>query len=289
MSSASGPCFHRCGQYRRKRPHTRIDIDTGSLRMSVGTGILGRRPDRSLSTSRRQSWKKTSIRLNCYDLALRNFLMNAFGGNIGIVFLIVATLVPVADRTFAGALSAGIGIVDVQRVLRDSKASKSIRPTIDNIRKEFRNRSVSRNKALPAEQGLADSERYAPEAFAQKRRIFSERARRAKRSRKGAATSIGRLMRQRTNSQKPDRCGQKATEKLNILIEKRFVHFGKEAGCDRRNHKTLGQASSHGCDRFQQSWKGRSQGPEIAMAPDPRFSPRGPFTLENCHRFPVLP
>ena len=64
--------------------------------------------------------------------------MNAFGRNIGIVFLIVATLVPVADRTFAqGAPSAGIGIVDVQRVLRDSKASKSIRPTIDNIRKEF--------------------------------------------------------------------------------------------------------------------------------------------------------
>lgn len=156
--------------------------------------------------------------------------MNAFGRNIGIVFLIVATLVPVADRTFAqGAPSAGIGIVDVQRVLRDSKASKSIRPTIDNIRKEFQKQVSEQEQSLrQAEQELSRQRAIlAPEAFAQKRRIFSEQARDAQKSVQKRRRDLDRAFNETKNEILKSLIvvAQKvATEKkLNILIEKRFV------------------------------------------------------------------
>ena len=156
--------------------------------------------------------------------------MNAFGKNIGIVFLIVATLVPVADRTFAqGAPSAGIGIVDVQRVLRDSKASKSIRPTIDNIRKEFQKQVSEQEQSLrQAEQELSRQRAIlAPEAFAQKRRIFSEQARDAQKSVQKRRRDLDRAFNETKNEILKSLIvvAQKvATEKkLNILIEKRFV------------------------------------------------------------------
>ena len=156
--------------------------------------------------------------------------MNAFGKNIGIAFLIVATLVPVADRTFAqGAPSAGIGIVDVQRVLRDSKASKSIRPTIDNIRKEFQKQVSEQEQSLrQAEQELSRQRAIlAPEAFAQKRRIFSEQARDAQKSVQKRRRDLDRAFNETKNEILKSLivvAQEVATEKkLNILIEKRFV------------------------------------------------------------------
>ena len=156
--------------------------------------------------------------------------MNAFGKNIGIVFLIVATLVPAAGRTFAqGAPSPGIGIVDVQRVLRDSKASKSIRPTIDNMRKEFQKQVSEQEQSLrQAEQELSRQRAIlAPEAFAQKRRIFSEQARDAQKSVQKRRRDLDRAFNETKNEILKSLIvvAQKvATEKkLNILIEKRFV------------------------------------------------------------------
>ena len=156
--------------------------------------------------------------------------MNAFGKNIGIVFLIVATLVPAAGRTFAqGAASPGIGIVDVQKVLRDSKASKSIRPTIDNMRKEFQKQVSEQEQSLrQAEQELSRQRAIlAPEAFAQKRRIFSEQARDAQKSVQKRRRDLDRAFNETKNEILKSLIvvAQKvATEKkLNILIEKRFV------------------------------------------------------------------
>ena len=156
--------------------------------------------------------------------------MNAFGKNIGIVFLIVATLVPAAGRTFAqGAPSAGIGIVDVQKVLRDSKASKSIRPTIDNMRKEFQKQVSEQEQSLrQAEQELSRQRAIlAPEAFAQKRRIFSEQARDAQKSVQKRRRDLDRAFNETKNEILKSLivvAQEVATEKkLNILIEKRFV------------------------------------------------------------------
>ncbi len=156
--------------------------------------------------------------------------MNAFGKNIGIVFLIVATLVPAAGRTFAqGAASPGIGIVDVQKVLRDSKASKSIRPTIDKMRKEFQKQVSEQEQSLrQAEQELSRQRAIlAPEAFAQKRRIFGEQARDAQKSVQKRRRDLDRAFNETKNEILKSLIvvAQKvATEKkLNILIEKRFV------------------------------------------------------------------
>ena len=156
--------------------------------------------------------------------------MNAFGMNIRIVFLIVAALVPAAGPTFAqGAPSPGIGIVDVQKVLRDSKASKSIRPTIDNMRKEFQKQVSEQEQSLrQAEQELSRQRAIlAPEAFAQKRRIFSEQARDAQKSVQKRRRDLDRAFNETKNEILKSLIvvAQKvATEKkLNILIEKRFV------------------------------------------------------------------
>lgn len=156
--------------------------------------------------------------------------MNAFGKNIGIAFLIVATLVPAAGPTFAqGATSPGTGIVDVQRVLRDSKASKSIRPTIDNMRKEFQKQVSEQEQSLrQAEQELSRQRAIlAPEAFAQKRRIFSEQARDAQKSVQKRRRDLDRAFNETKNEILKSLivvAQEVATEKkLDILIEKRFV------------------------------------------------------------------
>ena len=156
--------------------------------------------------------------------------MNAFGKNIGIAFLIVATLVPAAGRTFAqGAPSSGIGIVDVQKVLRDSKASKSIRPTIDNMRKDFQKQVSEQEQSLrQAEQELSRQRAIlAPEAFVQKRRVFSEQARDAQKSVQKRRRDLDRAFNETKNEILKSLivvAQEVASEKkLNILIEKRFV------------------------------------------------------------------
>ncbi|HCH57203.1 MAG TPA: hypothetical protein DEV64_08945 [Rhodospirillaceae bacterium] len=156
--------------------------------------------------------------------------MNAFGKNIGIALFIVAIFVPAAGRTFAqGVPSLGIGIVDVQKVLRDSKASKSIRPTIDNMRKEFQKQVSEQEQSLrQAEQELSRQRAIlAPEAFAQKRRIFSEQARDAQKSVQRRRRDLDRAFNETKNEILKSLiivAQEVATEKkLNILIEKRFV------------------------------------------------------------------
>jgi len=72
-----------------------------------------------------------------------------------------------------------IGIVDVQRVLRDAKASKGILPQFEKLRNEFQTKVRDQERKLrDAERELAQQRAIlAPEAFAQKRREFSEQAR----------------------------------------------------------------------------------------------------------------
>ena len=122
-----------------------------------------------------------------------------------------------------------IGIVDVQLVLRDSKAAKSIRPEYDKMRKAFQKQVSEQEQQLrQAEQELSRQRAIlAPEAFTQKRRAFSEEARKAQSS----VQARRRLLDKSFNDTKnvilknliivarevaDDR-------KLNMLLEKRFV------------------------------------------------------------------
>lgn len=122
-----------------------------------------------------------------------------------------------------------IGIVDVQKVLRDSKAAKSIRPEFEKMRKAFQKQVSEQEQRLrQAEQELTRQRAIlAPEAFSQKRRAFSDEARKAQSS----VQERRRLLDQAFNRTKNEILknlvvvAQQVAEakKLNILLEKRFV------------------------------------------------------------------
>lgn len=152
---------------------------------------------------------------------LRRFLLPA---------LIVAAFLPAStDAVAQNSPVPAIGIVDVQKVLRDSKASKSIRPTIDQMRKEFQKQVSGQEQRLrQAEQELSRQRAIlAPEAFAQKRRTFSEQAREAQASVQNRRRDLDRAFNDTKNEILKSLivvAQEVATEKkLNILIEKRFV------------------------------------------------------------------
>lgn len=143
---------------------------------------------------------------------------------VTIAFLAVATGADAQDIP-----SPSIGVVDVQKVLRDSKASKSIRPTIDRMRKEFQEQVSAQEQQLrQSEQELSRQRTIlAPDAFAQKRRTFSEQAREAQASVQKRRRDLDRAFNVTKNEILKNLIvvAQKvATEKkLNILIEKQFV------------------------------------------------------------------
>ena len=122
-----------------------------------------------------------------------------------------------------------IGIVDVQRVLRDAKASKSVRPEVNRLRGEFQKTVKAQEQRLrKAERELARQRVIlAPEAFAQKRRAFSEDARKAQENVQTQRRELDRAV-NNTNNEILKQLIVVAKEvaeakKLNILLEKRFV------------------------------------------------------------------
>lgn len=122
-----------------------------------------------------------------------------------------------------------IGVVDVQKVLRDSKAAKSIRPEFDKMRKAFQKQVSEQEQRLrQAEQELTRQRAIlAPEAFSQKRRAFSEEARRAQTSVQERRRQLDRAFNDTKNEILKNLVvvAQQVAEakKLNMLLEKRFV------------------------------------------------------------------
>jgi outer membrane protein len=122
-----------------------------------------------------------------------------------------------------------IGVIDVQKVLRDSKAAKSVRPEFDKMRKAFQKRVSEQEQQLrQAEQELTRQRAIlAPEAFSQKRRSLSEEARRAQNSVKERRRQLDRAFKDTKNEILKNlvmvaRQVAKA-KKLNMLLEKQFV------------------------------------------------------------------
>lgn len=94
----------------------------------------------------------------------------------------------------AGALSIGasslataqdrtpsIGIVDVQKVLRESQASNSLRPQIEKLRKDYQSSVRKREAELRKASQELQRQRaiLSPQAFAKRRNEYEEKARKA--------------------------------------------------------------------------------------------------------------
>ncbi len=124
------------------------------------------------------------VSISAQDSNQRYTIMNA----VGRVIVLIVLLICGATTAFAQAMpNPSIAVLDIQRILRESLAAKSVRPQADKIRgkyqKEVRNQESQLRKA---EQDLARQRAIlSPEAYAQKRRKFEERARTAQRSVQG--------------------------------------------------------------------------------------------------------
>jgi outer membrane protein len=146
-------------------------------------------------------------------------------------FLIAAVVaVPLVSPAQAQTIqTAVIGVVDVQRVLRESKASKSVRPEIDRMRKAFQAQVSKQEQQLRQVEQELNRQRaiLAPEAFAQKRRTFSEEARKAQSDVQLRRRDLDRAFNNTKNEILKNLVvvAQAVAEakKLNMLVEKRFV------------------------------------------------------------------
>ncbi len=122
-----------------------------------------------------------------------------------------------------------IGVVDVQRVLRDAKAAKSVRPEMQKLRKDFQAQVKKQEQALRmAEQELAQQRAIlSREAFAEKRRAFSEQASEAQRAVQAQRRELDQAFNATNNIILKNliEVAQNVAKakNLNIVIEKRFV------------------------------------------------------------------
>jgi outer membrane protein len=122
-----------------------------------------------------------------------------------------------------------IGIVDVQKVLRDSKAAQSVRPEFEKMRKAFQKQVSEQEQRLrQAEQELTRQRAIlAPEAFTQKRRAFSEEARSTQESVQERRRQLDKAFDDTKNEILKNLVivAREVAEarKLNMLLEKRFV------------------------------------------------------------------
>ncbi len=147
-----------------------------------------------------------------------------------VLVLVTATTVRAQDIE-----SPRIGIVDVQRVLRDAKAAKSVRPEMEKLRKAFQAQVKNQEQALrTAEQALAQQRAIlSREAFAEKRRAFSEQASEAQRAVQDQRRELDKAFNETKNIilENLIQVAQNVAKarKLNIVMEKRFVFISARA------------------------------------------------------------
>lgn len=148
------------------------------------------------------------------------------------LFVFAALWLVAAETTPSHAQDATvvrIGIVDVQRVLRESRASRGMRPEMDRLRKDFqkRVREEERDLRLAAQELLKQRAILAPEVFAEKRRALDEEGRKAQRAVQVRKRGLDRAFNDTMNIifRNVFSITQAiAKEKrLNLVIEKKFV------------------------------------------------------------------
>ena len=106
--------------------------------------------------------------------SLRRFICS-----LGIVVVILLTEGICAARAQDKAPS--IGVVDVQLVLRDSQASKGLRPQVEKLRKNYQTSVREREAELRKASRELQRQRaiLSPQAFAKRRSAYEEKARKA--------------------------------------------------------------------------------------------------------------
>lgn len=153
----------------------------------------------------------------------------------------VACVVAVLLAAVAGgaqAQDAGdpkIGIIDVQRILSESKAAKGVRPEIDRLRRAFQDQVKEQEQVLrEAEQQLAQQRAIlSRDAFSEKRRAFSEKASGAQRDVQERRRLLDEAFNETKNVILKNLivvAQDVAKEKdINIVLEKRFVFLSAKA------------------------------------------------------------
>ncbi len=83
-----------------------------------------------------------------------------------------------ADAPKTGAISLEIAVVDVQKILREATASKTIRPQLAKLKQEYRARFKKQEQELRAASQDLSRQRaiLSPEAYEQQRKAFRKRA-----------------------------------------------------------------------------------------------------------------
>ena len=128
-----------------------------------------------------------------------------------------------------------LALVDVQRVLRESASTISIRHEIDKLRKKFQKRvSEQERKLREAEQEFSRQRiLLAPDAFAKKRRAFSADARKVQATVRSRKRELDRAINATKNEILKNLivvAKQVAkTRKVSVLIEKRFVFISQKS------------------------------------------------------------
>ncbi|MEE8333076.1 MAG: OmpH family outer membrane protein [Alphaproteobacteria bacterium] len=103
---------------------------------------------------------------------LRLLAVMIFGNLLG-----VSTLASAAEPKVS-ATSLEIAVVDVQKILRESEASKTIRPQLAKLKKEYRARFKQQEQDLRAANQDLSRQRtiLSPEAYDEQRKAFRKRA-----------------------------------------------------------------------------------------------------------------
>lgn len=96
-----------------------------------------------------------------------------------LLIALAAVFAPVFSPAAAQDKALSIAVIDVQSILRDSKASKSVRPQIEKLRKRYQSAVRKREAELrKASQNLQRQRAIlSPDAFAKKRRGYETKAR----------------------------------------------------------------------------------------------------------------
>ena len=107
---------------------------------------------------------------------------NAFCGSAVLLGVAVAVLsIGASSIAAAQDRSPSIGIVDVQKILHDSQASRSLQPQIEKLRKNYQSSLRKREAELRKASQELQRQRaiLSPQAFAKRRNAYEETARKA--------------------------------------------------------------------------------------------------------------
>ncbi len=154
---------------------------------------------------------------------------------VGVILITCFLVFHIEDVRAKDPPTQRLGVLDVQRVIRESLASKRIRPEIDKLRKEFQNQvSDQERKLRQAEQELSRQRvLLAPEAFAKKRRLFSVEARKVQKSVRQRKGELDRVIGETKNEILKNLIVVAKVvakkRKLSVLMEKRFVFLSQRS------------------------------------------------------------